>query len=252
MLIAEIQQPIPSGHSSPVRAFLFDVDGVLADTARLHEEAWRRIAGREGLAFDDSVARDLKGRSREDSLRRILGNRRIPLDRFNAIMAAKNEEYLRLVDGLTPDDALPGARELLADLNERGIRTAAVSASRNARRVLGRLALAADGGDGPPYRLEQVIDGNDEAASAGRLHRYLLAAAALRVDPAHCVVVEDSQAGIAAARQFGMRSIGLGEDTQLIGATLVFESLRGIEGRHLLHWLRGNKDRQVAAPLSTL
>ena len=223
-----------------IGAFLFDVDGVLADTARLHERAWRAIARREGLPFDDAIARELRGRSREESLRRILGNRRVPLARFNAIMEAKNAEYVRLVDGLTAEDTLPGARELLVELNERGIRTAAVSASKNARRVLERLGLSGVSGRYPPF-LETIVDGNDEAVE--RLHRYLSAAAALRVDPGRCVVVEDSQAGIAAARQFGMRSIGLGTNGQLVGATLVFESLRGVEARHLLHWLRGAPDK---------
>lgn len=216
---------------SGVSAILFDVDGVLADTARLHEAAWRRLAEREGLPLDDGTAQSLRGLSREASLRRILGERTVSPDRRQEMMDAKNADYLMLVERLTPDDVLPGARELLDDLADLGIRAAAVSASRNARRVLERLGLAGS--------LGVIADGEDESRSKTGLHRYLLAAAALHIEPARCAVVEDSAFGIAAARQFGMRTVGIGGRNTLSAATIVFESLRGIDGRCLLHWLSG-------------
>jgi kojibiose phosphorylase len=217
-------------NQSGLAAILFDVDGVLADTARLHEAAWRRLAEREGLPFNDDVAQSLRGLSREASLRRILGKRTVSPDRCQEMMDAKNADYLMLVERLTPHDVLPGARELLHGLTELGIHAAAVSASRNARRVLERLGLA--------DCLGVIVDGEDEARSRTGLHRYLLAAAALRVEPPKCAVVEDSAFGIAAARQFGMRTVGIGGRNTLSAASIVFESLRGVDGRCLLHWLR--------------
>jgi beta-phosphoglucomutase len=210
-----------------IGAFLFDVDGVLADTARLHEAAWRRLAVLEGLTLDADTARSLRGLSRSDSLRRVLGQRRVTNHRFDELMEQKNRDYLAQVEQLTSADVLPGSLELLEELPELGIRVAAVSASCNARPVLDRLGLL--------NRFAAVVDGTDDVSTAG--HRFLMAAAVLRVEPSRCVVVEDSTAGAAAARQFGMKCLGLGDATILCMATLVFESLRGVDARSLLRWL---------------
>ncbi len=217
-----------SFHSTAsIGAFLFDVDGVLADTARLHEAAWRRLALSEGLTFDAEIARSLRGLSRSDSLRRVLGQRRVTQHRFNELMEQKNRDYLTQVEQLTPADVLPGSLELLEELPEFGIRVAAVSASCNARLVLDRLGLL--------ERFAAIVDGTDDVSTTG--HRFLSASAALRVEPSRCVVVEDSTTGAAAAREFGMKCLGLGEATTLCMATLVFESLRGVDARSLLRWL---------------
>jgi beta-phosphoglucomutase len=209
-----------------VRAVLFDVDGVIADTARLHEIAWRRLAQREKLPFDDRTARDLRGLSRETSLRRILGDCHVAPDRFAKMMERKNADYLALVGQLTPLDVLPGVVPLLRSLRRRGLEVAAVSASRNAQRVLDRLDLA--------RAFDCIVDGNDESRACPPLHRFLLAAAALRVEPVHCVVVEDSSAGLASARQFGMKSIGVGLAAALGPASVVVASLSGVDAETLV------------------
>ncbi|MEK6642962.1 MAG: HAD-IA family hydrolase [Planctomycetota bacterium] len=220
-------RPTPAPATNSIGAFLFDVDGVLADTARLHEAAWRRLAIREGLSLDTDTARSLRGLSRSDSLRRVLGQRRVTQHRFNELMEQKNCDYLRQVEQLTPTDVLPGSSELLEELPGFGIRVAAVSASCNARPVLDRLGLL--------DRFAAVVDGTDDVSTTG--HRFLSASAVLRVEPSRCVVVEDSTTGAAAARQFGMKCLGLGDATALCMATMVFESLRGVDARSLLRWL---------------
>lgn len=220
--------PRPTG-AKAIGGFLFDVDGVIADTAIHHLAAWRRIAEEEGLPFDDATARDLRGLPRDASLRRILGSRKIEAARFAALMEKKNACYVAALDALSPADILPGVLTLLGDLAHLAIRVAAVSASRNARTVLARVGLA--------DRFEILVDGEDAFRATNGLHRFLLAAAALRLSPARCVVVEDSQAGVAAARSFGMRVIGLGDPRTLCAATLVFESLRGVRGKPLVKWL---------------
>lgn len=218
-----------AARSPGIRAALFDVDGVLADTARLHTAAWRRLADEEGLPFDDRLADQLRGVSREESLRRILNGRRVSDVNFRAMMDRKNACYQEFVARLTGEDALPGARVLLEDLADEGVTCAAVSISRNARQVLAQLELS-------PL-LKVIIDGNDAAQSRTGLDRYLLAAAALRCDPRKCVVFEDSTAGIALARRAGMVTIGLGEPRRLAAADMIFDSLRGVSGRLLLRWL---------------
>jgi len=209
-----------------IRAIIFDVDGVIADTARLQEIAWRRLTLREGLPFDEHTAQALRGLSREASLRRILGDQRAEPDRFMKMMERKNADYVALVGQLTPVDVLPGVVSLLRSLRGLGLEAAACSASRNARLVLDRLGLT--------HSFNCIVDGIDEAGAKSGLHRFLLASAAMRVEPAHCVAVEDSTAGLSAARQFGMKSIGIGDSETLSTATFVVDSLSSLNALQIL------------------
>lgn len=217
------------GATSLIGAFIFDVDGVIADTATMHEAAWRQLAEEHGLPFDEAAADNLRGLSREASLRSILGDREVSPETFAEMAEQKNRRYLELLDRLTSEDVLPGVRTLLGDLADMGIKLAVVSMSRNARSVLLRTGIV--------DAFDIVIDGNDLAGFKSELNRYQRAAKMLRVEPGRCVVVEDSTAGIAAARGAGMRSIGVGDPDRLCAATLVFESLRGVRAATLLQWL---------------
>ena len=213
----------------PIGAFIFDVDGVLVDTAAVHTAAWRRLAEEEGLELDDAVADALRGLSREDSLRRLLNGRSLSPDRFSEWLDRKNGYYLSNLKHLSDRVVLPGVRLLLAGLRELGIKLAAASLSRNARSVLLRTGLVSN--------FDVIIDGNDLAESKSGLNRFLLPAKALRVEPARCVVVEDSTAGVAAARAAGMRSVGVGRYDRLCAATMVLDSLRGVDAGTLVYWL---------------
>lgn len=212
-------------------AVLFDVDGVLADTAKLHTAAWARLAGEERLPFQAEVADALRGLSREDSLRLLLGPRRVTQQSFEDMLDRKNAYYLDMVAGLSEADALPGAAGLLAQFARLGIRRAAVSLSRNARAVLGRIGMTP--------MLDVIMDGTDARGIPGGLDRYHRAAAALATSPRRCLVIEDSTSGIAAAKNAGMRTIGVGSPQRLCAADLVFESLQGVSARLLLRWLSG-------------
>jgi beta-phosphoglucomutase len=225
--------------SSSIGAFIFDVDGVIADTADLHKAAWRRLAEDEGFAFDDAAADPLRGLSREASLRRLLGPAEVSPERFAELTDRKNRYYLESLSTLTEADVLPGVRALLCGLGDLGIRLAAVSVSRNARSVLLRIDVV--------DRFDIVIDGSDLARfetdlrvgqrSSLSLPRFLQAARILKVEPGRCVVVEDSTSGIAMARTAGMRSVGIGHPDRLCAATMVFESLRGVDAATLIDWL---------------
>lgn len=207
-----------------IDAFLFDVDGVLADTADLHAAAWRAAAEEIGIEIPASVLPLLRGRSREDSLRLILGERELPTEDFARVMDRKNGYYVSSLEGLTPDDALPGAVELLSDLSRVGVRLAAVSASRNARTVLTRVGLVS--------RFERIVDGL-VSLPRGQTNRYAYAAVAMRCDPARCVVVEDSQTGVELARAAGMRVIGLGRAVRDSRADLKLDDLRAVRANEL-------------------
>lgn len=213
-----------------IDAFLFDVDGVLADTAELHAAAWREAAEEIGIEIPAFVIPLLRGRSREDSLRLILGERDLSAADFARVMDRKNGHYVSRLEGLTSANALPGAAELLSDLSRAGFRLAAVSASRNARTVLTRTGLV--------HRFERVVDGLI-SLPRGQTNRYAYAAVAMRCDPARCVVVEDSQTGVELARFAGMKVIALGQAVRDSEADVKLDSLRAVRANDLLAAIRG-------------
>lgn len=217
------------GVGGRIGAFLFDVDGVLADTARLHVRAWRSAVTEAGLGFPEAISDALRGVSREGSLRIILGDRTIEPALFDAIVLRKNDIYQALVGGLTARDALPGALALIHVLVKTGFRVAAVSASRNARTVLKAIGMK--------DMFEAVIDGNLALSSAAA--RYLFAAHRLNTQPTRCTVVEDAAANIVAARSLGMKTIAVGEAAKDSGADLTVTSLDRFDARRVLETLSG-------------
>jgi len=183
---------------------IFDLDGVLTDTAELHYQSWRQMARELGVPFDRRANDALRGVSREESLRRFLGPR---LDGFTAgelqdIMRRKNQDYLERVERMTPADLLPGIGPLLAELQARGARLAIASSSRNARAVVERLGIG--------RCFDAIVDGNDAPRSKPDPQVFLLAAERIRETPADCVVVEDAESGVAAGLAAGMRVVGVG------------------------------------------
>lgn len=186
------------------KAVIFDVDGVLVRTDAMHERAWRAMADREGLPFPGDLPDKLRGVSRKRSLELVLGTAqdRYTLEQQSELMSSKNDLFLAEVNAMTPTDVLPGVRELLAELRNSGIKLAAASASRNARLVLDCVDLTSS--------LDAIIDGNDARLAKPNPQCFLLAAQALGVAPAHCVVVEDAPAGVEAAINAGMAVVGVG------------------------------------------
>lgn len=197
-------------------AFLLDVDGVLADTANLHTQAWREATQAEGIPFPGSAAEKLRGISREASLNLILEGRPIPAETFNRILENKNRRYCQLITRLTVGDRTLGVDQLLKDFAEHGVRTAAVSASKNAMEVLRRTGLA--------DRFEVILDGR---ANTPR-HRFLEASALLDVPAASCAVVEDAPENLRLAREFGMRTLGVGPAALNAGADVTVPDFTGL------------------------
>ena len=229
--IAHPSPPSIRRRGSGIAAFIFDVDGVLADTARLHTAAWRKLAEDEGLPFHGALHDSFRGLPRAESLRRLLAGRQVSPEKFAAMLERKNGHYLDSLQGLGPSDRLPGTAHLLDGLRRCGVQLAAASASRNARIVLGRVGLI--------DIFEVVVDGRDAVESDRRVDRFVLAAERLEVDPCRCAVVEDAAEAIEIARRLEMRTIGIGERDRLESADMAFESLRGVEAKMLLFWLEG-------------
>lgn len=203
-----------------MRAFVFDLDGVITDTAHLHFVAWRDLAQSVGVPFDAAFNEQLKGVSRVDSLERILaqGTRRYGADEKAALAARKNAQYLELVERMTPADLLPGAVEALRAARAAGCGVALASASKNAALVLERLGIT--------DAFDHVVDANFIAQSKPHPEVFLAAARALGVDPADCVGIEDAVAGVQAVRAAGMFALGIGDPRVLSEADQVIPDLR--------------------------
>jgi beta-phosphoglucomutase len=201
-----------------IKGFLFDLDGVIVDTAVFHFQAWRRLAQKLGGDFTEEQNEQLKGVSRVDSLNKIIEwtGATVSDEEFQSLMVEKNEWYLELVQGLGPQDALPGALNFLQTAYDQGIKIALGSASKNAPMILEKLGIT------PLFTA--IIDGNNVVNGKPHPEVFLKGAEALGLEPSECVVFEDSIAGVQAAKTGGMSSVGIGE-AETLQADIHFNAL---------------------------
>ena len=209
-----------------IRGVIFDLDGVLTDTSEFHYLAWQRLADEEGYPFNREINEHLRGMSRADSLRIILGERCVSAGHFQEMLERKNRYYQELIQSVTPANLLPGALELLDELRAAGIKIAIGSASKNARPVIERLGIA--------DRVDAVADGYSVEQQKPAPDLFLHAAAQLGLEPAQCLVVEDAASGVEAALAAGMWVVGLGPAGRVGAAHVVLPSLEGVHWADLL------------------
>jgi beta-phosphoglucomutase len=202
-----------------MRAAIFDLDGVIVDTARYHYLAWKRLANRHGFDFTEADNERLKGVSRARSLEILLEIGRLNVDELARQQMAiqKNDWYMESIQQMDAGEILPGALDYLRALRARGVKIALGSASRNAPLILARLGITT--------LFDSVIDGNQVSRGKPDPEVFLRAAAALDVPPAGCVVFEDAEAGIQAALRAGMGAVGIGKPVNLKDADLVIGGL---------------------------
>ncbi|HEX3776896.1 MAG TPA: beta-phosphoglucomutase [Polyangiaceae bacterium] len=202
-----------------MQAALFDLDGVIVDTAKFHYLAWRELAN--GLGFDLSEAENekLKGVSRMESLDIILKLGGVTLEAEEKLRLAtiKNGRYVEMIRTIDASEILRGAREYLLALRARGVKVALGSASKNAEIILQNLGVR--------DLFDAVIDGNKISKSKPDPEVFLLGAQALGIAPSACVVYEDAAAGVEAAKAGGMYAVGIGQAENLPGADLVVPGL---------------------------
>lgn len=196
------------------QAVIFDLDGVIVSTDEFHYQAWKRMADGEGIPFNREINERLRGVSRMESLSIILeqAHRHYSEEEQTALAEGKNGIYKELLKELSPRDLLPGVPELLAGLQARGIKIAIGSSSKNTPFILKQIGL--------DQSFDAVADGNQIERSKPDPEVFLLAARKLGVDPGECVVVEDAEAGIAAALAAGMKAVGVGSASECPGAHL--------------------------------
>ncbi|WP_430812087.1 MULTISPECIES: beta-phosphoglucomutase [unclassified Carboxylicivirga] len=211
-----------------IKACLFDLDGVIVDTAKYHYIAWRALANELGFEFTEADNEQLKGVSRMRSLDILLGIGGITLSdaEKERLAEKKNENYRRYILQMQPDEILPGAKELLLELKEKGIRIALGSASKNAMTILDRLELT--------DLFEAIIDGTKVSEAKPNPEVFLKGAAELGVSPEACVVFEDAEAGVEAALAGKMRCVGIGSPDILGKANLVIDGLHQMSYTRLM------------------
>ncbi|HJR80001.1 MAG TPA: beta-phosphoglucomutase [Anaerolineales bacterium] len=212
-----------------IRGFIFDLDGVITDTAEYHYRGWKRLAEEEGLPFTRADNEYLRGISRRESLLLILKDRLYPEEKIQEMMERKNNYYLESIKEISPRDLLPGAKELLEEIRAAGLKNALGSASRNAGEVLDRLGIR--------YLFDAISDGHSVERQKPAPDLFLHAAGQFGLSPEQCVVVEDAAAGIEAAKAGGFRSIGLGPRERVGAADAIFPSLSGVHLADLLNAL---------------
>lgn len=214
-----------------MRGIIYDLDGVIVDTAKYHYLGWKRLADELGVPFDEAANEKLKGVSRRDSLAALLGyTPREPV--ATALCERKNGYYLELIGRMDQREILPGALAFIDAVRASGrFRQALASSSRNARLVLDRIGLA--------DRFDAIVDGNSTDRSKPAPDLFLIAAEELGLDPDEVVVVEDAEAGVAAARAGHMRCIGIGSPEILAAADLVVGGLKDLTLERVAGLLNG-------------
>ncbi|MEA3403096.1 MAG: beta-phosphoglucomutase [Armatimonadota bacterium] len=217
------------GNESLIKGVIFDLDGVLVDTAEYHFRAWRRLAEELGVDFTREDNERLKGVSRMESLEIILEIGGIDMDEEEKRRAAacKNGYYQEYIEEMDEGEILPGVMEVLEELRERGARTCVASASKNAPKIMAALP-----------DLDRLFDarvyGQDLEHSKPHPQIFKLCAQRLGMDPGRCVVVEDAEAGIEAAHRAGMLAVGIGSPEHLHTAEIVARGLDELNAADLL------------------
>jgi len=217
-----------------IRAVIFDLDGVLTDTAEYHFQAWKRLADEAGIPFSRARNEQLRGVSRRRSLEILLQEREIEEVAAQEMMARKNQYYQELIKQIMPADLLPGVPELLSELHEQGLRVGIATVSKNSRAVIDGLRIW--------HHIDALADGYSVAASKPAPDLFLHAAAQLQIPPSKCLIVEDAAAGIEAAHAAGMHSVALGPAERFaeVRPNVILPSLEGVTWEQILAHLQAS------------
>jgi len=211
-----------------IEACIFDLDGVIVDTAHYHFLAWRRLANELGFDFDEAKNEELKGVGRMDSLDIILswGNIEKTQQEKERLAAQKNEWYQEYITKMKKEEILAGVEQFMAELKAKGIQMAVASSSKNAQTVLDVLGIQESFG--------AIIDGTKITRSKPDPQVFQMAAEQLEVAPEHSIVFEDAQSGVEAALKGGFYAVGVGKAENLPEAHYVISGFENLTFEQLL------------------
>jgi len=204
------------------KGIIFDLDGVIVDTAKYHYLAWRKLANRLGFEFSQKQNELFKGVSRKRCMDILLemGNVTATQEQKEAWMIEKNDDYLAFIEEMDDSEILPDVPKMLHFLKDNTIPIALGSASKNAKPILEKVGLLS--------YFDAIVDGNNVTKAKPDPEVFLLAAEKLGVEATNCIVFEDAVAGIEAANAANMMSIGIGEKEVLSEATFIFKDFTEI------------------------
>ncbi|MBX2916919.1 MAG: beta-phosphoglucomutase [Cyclobacteriaceae bacterium] len=198
-----------------IEAVIFDLDGVIVDTAHYHYIAWKRLASEFGITLTPAHNELLKGVSRMRSLEIVLslGNIQLSDSEKEALADKKNKWFIEYIESVRPEEIFPGVKEMLVDCRKKNLKVALASSSKNAPRVIELLGVA--------NLFDTMVDGTMITHTKPDPEIFLLAAKRLGVSPDKCVVFEDAEAGVVAALAAGMKCVGVGSPDQLRRANVI-------------------------------
>jgi|SRR5690625_840129 len=205
-----------------VKAFIFDLDGVITDTAELHYKAWKKLAKEIGVSFDRTCNEKLKGINRLDSLEIILKCAGIQgvfsKEEKIALATKKNVYYKKLISKLTPKDVLPNMHTLLEEIRTEGYKIGLASASENAPTIIKALGIE--------HFFQAIADPKEVIHGKPAPDIFLLAAKQLKVITKDCIGIEDAISGVAAIKQANMFAVGIGDEHQLSKADYIVHTTK--------------------------
>ncbi len=211
-------------------AFIFDLDGVLTDTAEYHYRAWKRLADENQLPFTREDNDQLRGVDRRESLRRLLKGKEVPTAQFEEWMALKNDYYRAFLTEITPSDLLPGVVQFLAGARELGIKLGVASASKNAQDAIHNLGILS--------LLDAVGDGYSVTNPKPAPDLFVWVAGRLNTPPAQTVVFEDAESGVEAALAGGMSVVGIGPASRVGKAHMIIPGFEGVSANDVIEHLQ--------------
>lgn len=221
------------------KLIIYDLDGVITDTAEFHYLAWKKLADELDLPIDRHFNEQLKGINRMDSLDRILELSDSPMHLSVAekveLASRKNGYYLELIEAVTPDHILPGINALLEDNKQSGIKIALGSASKNAARILERLELS--------DRFDYIVDAAEIERGKPDPETFTAAADALGIAYGDCIGIEDAAAGVEALNRAGMFSVGVGDEAHLSQADYLVENTEQLVFAEILERFHDKQSR---------
>ncbi|WP_074601266.1 beta-phosphoglucomutase [Sediminibacillus halophilus] len=219
-----------------IEAIIYDLDGVITDTAEYHFLAWKALADELDIPFDRSFNEQLKGLSRVDSLELILqqSNQTYSEEEKQRLAAKKNEHYQELIQKISQEDLLPGIESFMKEAKQAGIKTGLASASKNAQTVIERLRVT--------DLLDTVVDAAKVERGKPDPEVFLTAAKQLEAPAARCVGIEDASSGVKAIKAAGMYAVGVGEREYLAQADWVISDTSHLALDSLVKKVNENKE----------
>ncbi|EIA7524996.1 beta-phosphoglucomutase [Listeria monocytogenes] len=217
--------------TTALKGVVFDLDGVITDTAHYHYLAWKKTAESIGIEFDEAFNENLKGVSRIDSLLLILRKdgreNDFTEEQIEALAADKNEFYVSLLQEITPADVLPGIKELIVDLKKQNLKCAIASVSKNARTVLSALEMEQE--------FDYIVDAAKITKSKPDPEIFVEACRGLGLETSEVVGIEDAQAGMEAINAAGIVSVGVGSGLREADMTVKSTGLLDLRILEILH-----------------